>query len=798
VGAPTALTEGQQQAFACLRSIAHLSGGDLLIDAGSQRMDGNWLELRVWLSSENIPASTTGIPLAQREPVDISIPEDFPFRRPGATAGHNRFAGQPHVQWGKVLCLYGPGEWDPSAGMAGFLRRLLAFYQHLALGTLGGPQAPWDPPVAYADEHAGCMVIRADLVPSDRGRTGSFFRWAVGVQLDADRADVVEWLEISADGCTADQLVDGLMSELRDVRTRTSCDDAFLVPAVILPEPIAWEYPESVIDLLIAVDSVGTEPQYVLGWLALTTFVNREMHAALEPGEPDAAYLLVRAPADKRFTTADPQAHFAAWRLVPEDEAVLLGDEAGASPEHLETWLQNAETRWAIVYDARAEAVIRRDVGRPVEKLRGSRVLVLGCGALGAPIAEHCVRAGAAEVHVVDWGEVNPGILVRQPYEDVNIGLPKAKALEHRLSGIRPETFVYGTSANILPFLTLSQSDLSEYDLVIDATADRPVAVKIERLRRERPHCWPDLVSVSISQTARYGVATVTPRGSTGAGIDLFRRLALAASEDPALADIYREFFPAPEERIEFVPERGCSGLTFIGSNTDVTALAAQLLDTALANVGPGMVQVSAAGEAEYIPCERTVGIVRLGSDHEQMTARVRLTVPHDRVVADHSGAYQVRIQERAMAQLRQFVAETTSAYTAQADRETGGLLLGQFDDACGVAWVSEATRPPDGSLGSPLFMVINTPAAREHVLERSRQTGGLTSFMGLWHTHPDGPASPSETDIQAMRKLIAETPGHSLRILLMVLGLAASGSRSATQPGADWGPDIYAEVFAR
>jgi hypothetical protein len=81
----------------------------------------------------------------------------------------------------------------------------------------------------------------------------------------------------------------------------------------------------------------------------------------------------------------------------------------------------------------------------------------------------------------------------------------------------------------------------------------------------------------------------------------MLRRLALTACEDSALTDVYREFFPAPGERIEFEPERGCSGSTFIGSATDVTALAAQLLDSALASIRPGMVRVSAAGEADYI-----------------------------------------------------------------------------------------------------------------------------------------------------------------------------------------------------
>ncbi len=795
----TALSEGQQEAFASLKSIARSSGGDLLIDVGCERLLGSWLELRVWLSSAHIQASDEGIALAEREPIDIFIPEDFPFLYPRAAAGHTRFAGQPHVQWGKWLCLYAsPGEWDPSTGMAGFLRRLLAFYEHLAQGTLAGPQAPWDPPVAYADTEAGCVVIRTDLVPADRVRPGSFLRWAIGVPVDADRTDIVDWLEFSSGRCSPEHLTSQLMGELREARARTGYDDAFLVPAVILPEPIAWEYPESVRNLLIAVRGAGIEPYDLIDQVGRTMWINNEVRSAAEPDEPEPTLLIVRAPADKRFSTADPPAHFAVWRLVPSDEAVLSGRvDTDRFPERLKTWLDKAEISWARVYDARPEAVIRRDNGRPVEKIRGSHVLILGCGALGAPIAEHCVRAGAARVDLVDWGVVNPGILVRQPYDDADIGRSKAKMLAHRLRGIRPDTYVSGTVADALWFTMRNQSVLPDYDLIIDATADRPVAARIERSRRDRPHFWPDLVTVAISQTARYGIAAVTPRGSTGAGVDLFRRLALETCNDAASTDVYREFFPPPEERIEFEPERGCSGPTFIGSTTDVTALAAQLLESALANVGPGTVHVSAAGEAEYLPRKRTLSIVRLGSDDEPVTARTCLVLPHDRVVPDHRGMYEVRIDQRALEQMRQVVRETASVGTAQGDSETGGLLLGQFDDACRVTWVSEATGPPDGSAASPLSVVINTPAAREHVRERSRETGGLTSFVGLWHTHPHGSASPSDPDTQAMKKLLAESREHSPRILLMVLGLPDSRSSSADQWPQDWNPDIYAEVLA-
>src|ERR1700677_871602 len=104
--------------------------------------------------------------------------------------------------------------------MAGFLRRLLAFYEHVAMGTLSGPQAPWDPPVAYADAKAGCVVIRADLAPADRGRPGAFVRWALGVQRHEGRADIVDWLDFSSERYDAEGLIGRLSDVLSGARER--------------------------------------------------------------------------------------------------------------------------------------------------------------------------------------------------------------------------------------------------------------------------------------------------------------------------------------------------------------------------------------------------------------------------------------------------------------------------------------------------------------------------------------------------------------------------------------------------
>jgi integrative and conjugative element protein (TIGR02256 family) len=384
--------------------------------------------------------------------------------------------------------------------------------------------------------------------------------------------------------------------------------------------------------------------------------------------------------------------------------------------------------------------------------------------------------------------------LVRQPYEDADVGLPKATQLTRRLSRIRPTAEVVSLPGDALSLRLLRRPCPRYYDLVIDATANRSVAMAIERSKRTGREHWPDLITVAISQTARYGTAVVAPRGSHGAGVDLLRRLALETCDEPGMEDVYEEFFPLPGKQRVFVPEPGCSDPTFVGSTTDVTALAAQLLDAALDCI-PGTVRVSAAGEAAHFPRERTLCVAKLAHGNQQQLAGTRLVLPHDQVVSDQRGIYEVRIDRRAMVQMRLFVA--AMAASAPQEPETGGLLLGQFDDACRVAWVTEVTGPPDGSFTCQFLLELNAPAAREHVQHRTERTRGLASFAGFWHTHPDGPVEPSAQDRETMSRLLAEDPGYAPRLMLMILA-APGGSEAADRELVAWNPDIYVEVLSR
>lgn len=105
------------------------------------------------------------------------------------------------------------------------------------------------------------------------------------------------------------------------------------------------------------------------------------------------------------------------------------------------------------------------------EKIRRSRVLVVGCGALGSATAETMARAGVGALTLVDRDFVETTNLQRQSLfdeEDAALARPKAIAAEARLVRLNSEVAVRGIVADV--DAALADRLVREADLVLDGT----------------------------------------------------------------------------------------------------------------------------------------------------------------------------------------------------------------------------------------------------------------------------------------------------------------------------------------
>ncbi len=107
------------------------------------------------------------------------------------------------------------------------------------------------------------------------------------------------------------------------------------------------------------------------------------------------------------------------------------------------------------------------------KKLLNAKVLCIGTGGLGSPIALYLAAAGVGTIGLVDIDVVSPSNLQRQVLFDTNsVGEPKVKAAARRLKGLNPDI-------NIIEHETIINSSnvldlVARYDIIIDGTDNFP------------------------------------------------------------------------------------------------------------------------------------------------------------------------------------------------------------------------------------------------------------------------------------------------------------------------------------
>src|SRR5947207_2201718 len=115
------MTEGQAAALDQVRDIAAAGPALELLAVREPSGDRPNLIVEASVPCGHYERRPIGLPLRSRERLLIFIPPGFPFDIPTVETPHTRFAGFPHVQWGRHLCLYQApaSEWSASDGMYG-------------------------------------------------------------------------------------------------------------------------------------------------------------------------------------------------------------------------------------------------------------------------------------------------------------------------------------------------------------------------------------------------------------------------------------------------------------------------------------------------------------------------------------------------------------------------------------------------------------------------------------------------------------------------------------------------------
>jgi len=118
--------------------------------------------------------------------------------------------------------------------------------------------------------------------------------------------------------------------------------------------------------------------------------------------------------------------------------------------------------------------IILKNVGiEGQEKIKAGKVLIIGAGGLGSPVALYLAAAGVGTIGIIDGDTVDLTNLQRQIiHQTVDIGSPKVNSARRKMTAINPHVnvVVYHellTAANSLEIV-------KQYDFVIDGTDNFP------------------------------------------------------------------------------------------------------------------------------------------------------------------------------------------------------------------------------------------------------------------------------------------------------------------------------------
>jgi molybdopterin-synthase adenylyltransferase len=146
------------------------------------------------------------------------------------------------------------------------------------------------------------------------------------------------------------------------------------------------------------------------------------------------------------------------------------------------------------------------------EKLLNSRVLIVGCGALGAAHAEMLARAGVGRLRIVDRDFVEFTNLQRQTLfkeSDAAERLPKAVAAKQRIAEINSEVEVEPLVADVND--SNIESIIDGCDLVLDGTDNFQVRYLLNDACVKRERTWIYGAAVSSYGTTMTIIPGETP-----------------------------------------------------------------------------------------------------------------------------------------------------------------------------------------------------------------------------------------------------------------------------------------------
>jgi integrative and conjugative element protein (TIGR02256 family) len=387
--------------------------------------------------------------------------------------------------------------------------------------------------------------------------------------------------------------------------------------------------------------------------------------------------------------------------------------------------------------------VVREDLAKlnGDARERTTRIVGIGTGALGSQLTLNAARAGNGLWTFVDDDVILPHNTARHVSNSKRWGSPKAVAAADAANALTEAGNIHsGIVADVLApkhqAATL-KSSFGEAGLIVDLAASVTVARAITH---------------DVESPARRASFYLSP-----SGLDL-TVLAEGADRVTRLDSLEMQLYRAMRNnRILSGLLADASGAVRYGRTCrDVSAEIPQWAVAMHAGIGARALADLLDHDKPRITVWRidaaTMGVVPIA---------VRVSKSHEAVI----GEWRVVTDDAVLAMIAEY-------RRVKLPRETGGVLLGQYDLQRRIIYIVDVVPSPRDSREEPFAYYRGCDGLAEVIEEAQARTGGQLGYIGEWHSHPAGySCSPSADDCKQFAWLQRVLAPEGLPTLLMIAG---------------------------
>lgn len=361
---------------------------------------------------------------------------------------------------------------------------------------------------------------------------------------------------------------------------------------------------------------------------------------------------------------------------------------------------------------------------KPCKVYRHQQITMLGCGSLGSKIAEHLARSGHGPFKLYDKDCFSPHNSARHAVANhiaAELLLPKTWLTADVLRQV-------GAKVNkiLSPFedvVTALQDNPDLFartnGLVVDTTASSSVQDALCSIQPSR--LVLHLIRAALYGRGQIGFFSLEGKDRNPRIDDLTAQLYQLGLDVPSLgASLYQttEF-----DRVTL--GQGCSSFTMKISDARISMFSSAMAERISQNIDNGM------------PTNGDLLVGLLTEDGLGVTWAQQRVSQVEVIYLKDANPWELRVPSLLKQQM-----QTESAQ--RQPLETGGALIGHINWGRRIIYVTGLLPAPEDSVFRTSKFILGTKGLRKRIAAIERTTNSTLTYLGTWHSHPNGGAASS------------------------------------------------------